>query len=49
MSTVNNVESVANQQGSFKPSIAREGPLTDKGVSLIDNLKSPFFVYIATH
>jgi hypothetical protein len=31
MSTLNNVESVANQQGSFKPSIAREGPLTDKG------------------
>ncbi|KAJ5126496.1 hypothetical protein N7448_007275 [Penicillium atrosanguineum] len=31
MSTLNNVESVTHQQGSFKPSIAREGPITDKG------------------
>ncbi|KAJ5676485.1 uncharacterized protein N7477_002118 [Penicillium maclennaniae] len=31
MSTLNNVESVSNQQGSFKPSIPREGPITDKG------------------
>ncbi|KAJ6121194.1 hypothetical protein N7523_005474 [Penicillium sp. IBT 18751x] len=31
MSTLNNVESVSNQKGSFKPSIAREGPITDKG------------------
>lgn len=36
MSTLNNVASVANEkQGSFKPSIAPEGPLTDKGVRLI--------------
>jgi hypothetical protein len=33
MSTLNNVASVANEkQGSFKPSIAPEGPMTDKGV-----------------
>lgn len=33
MSTLNNVASVANEkQGSFKPSIAPDGPLTDKGV-----------------
>ncbi|KAJ5523688.1 hypothetical protein N7513_008798 [Penicillium frequentans] len=32
MSTLNNVASVANEkQGSFKPSIAPDGPLTDKG------------------
>lgn len=31
MSTLNNVDSVANQPGSFKPSVAREGPITDKG------------------
>lgn len=33
MSTLNNVDSVANQHGSFKPSVAREGPITHKGVS----------------
>jgi hypothetical protein len=32
MSTLNNVEAAANQ-GSFKPSVAPEGPITDKGVS----------------
>ncbi|KAJ5256581.1 hypothetical protein N7478_012685 [Penicillium angulare] len=32
MSTLNNVDSVTNdKQGSFKPSIAPEGPITDKG------------------
>ncbi|KAJ5083165.1 hypothetical protein N7456_012592 [Penicillium angulare] len=32
MSTLNNVDSVVNdKQGSFKPSIAPEGPITDKG------------------
>ena len=34
MSTLNNVDSVANEkQGSFKPSVAPEGPQTTKGVS----------------
>lgn len=38
MSTLNNVDSVANaNQGSFKPSVAPDGPLTDKGVSLDSN------------
>lgn len=37
MSTLNNVESVSHQQGSFKPSVAREGPITDKGVSSQSN------------
>ncbi|KAJ5704288.1 hypothetical protein N7493_011426 [Penicillium malachiteum] len=32
MSTLSNVDSVANaNQGSFKPSVPREGPITDKG------------------
>lgn len=36
MSTLNNVASVANEkQGSFKPSIAPDGPVTDKGVSVL--------------
>lgn len=34
MSTLNNVDSVAHaNQGSFKPSIAPDKPLTTKGVS----------------
>lgn len=34
MSTLRNVDSVAHaNQGSFKPSVAPDGPLTDKGVS----------------
>ncbi|KAJ6031629.1 hypothetical protein N7540_002361 [Penicillium herquei] len=32
MSTLSNVDSVANaKQGSFKPSVPRQGPITDKG------------------
>ncbi|KAJ5725020.1 uncharacterized protein N7483_006377 [Penicillium malachiteum] len=32
MGTLSNVDSVANaNQGSFKPSVPREGPITDKG------------------
>lgn len=45
MSTLNNVDSVANaKQGSFKPARAPEGPLTDKGVSLVWTFK-PSLVY----
>lgn len=45
MSTLDNVDSVANpQQNSFfKPSVAPDGPLTDKGVSL-PNIPHPLLL-----
>lgn len=34
MSALSNPDSLNNKQGTFKPSVAPEGPMTDKGVSV---------------